>query len=124
NSSRAISPASPAPFPDDRASRFCLIAVERYRRPQAVVAIKAARIGLERGDHFRKRLPQRMTRLPSKKFARAGDVEFIVLVGTVAHPWFNEGVMEWHVIFQPRAGFRHGFGDFAGFPFFVMNEAA
>jgi len=57
-----------------------------------------------------------MLRLPAEKGAGAGDIELVMVVRKVDHPWFDERLFIQHLVFQPGARFRQGFWNFTRFP--------
>src|SRR3546814_6864690 len=76
------------------------------RRIQLVCPVPAEGIGLERLDHPRERIAQRMLRLPAEQAPGARDVELVMVVRDVDHPRPDERILILDLVLDPRARSR------------------
>src|SRR5216683_3283304 len=114
-------PLSRVPF----CSMFGNFVSEVCWRPQFVFTIPAERVGFERRDHFWKRLAKRTLRLPTKHRARASDVQLVMIVGKINHPWFDKWIFDQrYFILNPSARLGERLRDFTCLPLFAVDEPA
>src|SRR6266496_2358112 len=87
--------------------------------------IPTARISLQRGNHFRKSITQPALRFPAKYCAGSNDIQCVVIIREIDHPWLNEWrFRERQIVLKPYLRFGERLGDLTRLPVFIVHKAA
>lgn len=92
--------------------------------PQIVVLIPAHWIELQLIDDVWQGCAERVARLPAKKRAGVGDVERIMIIREIDHPWLEEWVGTGQQGLEPAAKLGQCLGDLIRLPFLAVKLAA
>lgn len=63
-----------------------------------------------------------MLGLPAEEIAGAGDVELVIRIGVIDHPWTDESVLLQDFVLHPGPGPGERLGYLARLPFLIVDQ--